>query len=232
MPDVEQPTEARDRRASQGGAVADFFRRQRRTIIAAAMVFAGMLVYLLNRARKDDPVPEFLLALTAAMAVHLLDRLWLHKEAEESFDQLQKQIVDNVARETQKSIQTLAAMNRSGVLRVYANRDQAASDIQQSLTSQHTENIRLIGISLNDFVLGKEKQALGRTWSLLKRGIENGIEPNRNLDIKVLIIDPTCLGAQLRSKGEERDQALRIQERIFAGRRQGNCSIGDKECLH
>jgi hypothetical protein len=156
MSGVEQPREAADSRASQGRAVADFFRRQRRTIIAAAMVFAGMLVYLLNRARKDDPVPEFLLALTAAMAVHLLDRLWLHKEAEESFDQLQKQIVDNVARETQKSIQTLAAMNRSGVLRVYANRDQAASDIQQSLTSQSTENIRLIGISLNDFVLGKE----------------------------------------------------------------------------
>ena len=187
------------------GPISDFLHRHRRTIIAAALFILVLIVYVMNRADAKPPVLEFLVALTAALTMHLLDRLWLSVEAQETYDKLRQQIVANVATETQKSIKTIAAMNRSGVRRVYANREEAELDIKQSLTSQRTENIRLIGISLNDFVRGRENQVLGQAWNVLKRSIKNGIGPNRSLDVKVLIIDPTCLGAQLRSKGEERN---------------------------
>src|SRR5438445_152290 len=154
--------------------------RLRRTIIAAILFVVALAAYLTSRfiPKIPEPLPEFFLALTAAMAVHLLDRLWLFRDTVESLDQLRRQIVGNVASETgilihqldehtkhalkeilasiQKSIKSLEAMSRSGILRVYANREEASEDISQDITYQGNQKIRLIGISLNDFVLRKE----------------------------------------------------------------------------
>jgi hypothetical protein len=197
-----------------------------RTIIAAILFAAALGAYLTSRLITfPEPLPEFFLALTAAMAVHLLDRLWLFRDTVESLDQLRKQIVYNVASDAkqligqldahttealdkilisiQKSIKSLEAMKYTGLLRVYANREEATDDICEDITFQQNEKIRLIGISLNDFVLRKNPR-LGNAWRTLQEYVEKGISEHRKLDIKILIIDPICFGAQLRSKGEER----------------------------
>ncbi len=184
---------------------AGFIKRYRRTIIAAILFLSAMLAFLVTRTEQKPLETEFMVALTAAMAVHLLDRLWLHTEAEETFDELQKNIVDKVGIKTQESIKTLTAMKRTGLQEVYANREEAAPYIQASLIDPRTDNIRIIGISLNDFFAAKDKDPLRQAWKVLKRSIENGVEPGRRLAVKVLIIDPKCLGAQLRSRGEERN---------------------------
>jgi 5-methylcytosine-specific restriction enzyme subunit McrC len=98
--------------------------RVRRTIIAAILFVMALAVYLGTQffPRIPDPLPEFFLALTAAMAVHLLDRLWLFRDTAESLDQLRNQIVANVATETggligQLDERTKQAMNdiRNGI---------------------------------------------------------------------------------------------------------------------
>jgi len=201
--------------------------RVRRTVVAAVLFVIALGAHLVSRFTPaiPEPLPEFFLALTAAMAVHLLDRLWLFRDTAESMDQLRGQIVGNVAKETaglidllnehtkeamkeilasiQKSIKSLEAMTRTGMLRIYANREEASEDISQDVTSQLNQKIRFIGISLNDFVLRKDPK-LGQAWQILQGHIESGNAPSRSLDIKVLIIDPTSFGAQLRSRGEER----------------------------
>ncbi len=204
--------------------------RMRRTIIAASLFVIALAAYVLSHFIPSIPLPisEFFLALTAAMAVHLLDRLWLFRDTVESLDHMRRQIVRNVATETgelidkldehtkeamrdilasiQKSIKSLDAMTRSGILRLYRDREEASDDIGLDVTSPTNQKIRLIGISLNDFVLRKDPK-LGQAWHTLQDYIENGGDQSRNLDIKILIIDPTCLGAQLRSRGEERSSS-------------------------
>jgi hypothetical protein len=194
-----------------------------------------------------QPLPEFFLALTAAMAVHLLDRLWLFKDTVESFDHLRKQIVGNVATEAsvlknqldqhtkdamkeilisiQKSIRSLEAMTKSGMLQIYSNREEASEDMGRDVVSELNRKVRFIGISLNDFVLRKDPK-LGHAWQTLLRYIDAGVAENRSLDIKVLIVDPTCFGAQLRSRGEERSSPFN------AGRLKHDVDIVIDELLH
>jgi hypothetical protein len=197
-----------------------------RTIIAAVLFATALGAYVISRlVTFPEPLPDFFLALTAAMAVHLLDRLWLFRDTVETLDQLRTQIVGNVASDTehligqldtrtsdalnkilasiQKSIRSLDAMTSSGIDRIYASREEASDDIREDITSQQNQKIRLIGVSLNDFVLRKNYR-LGNAWHMLQECVQKGVSEHRTLDIKILIIDPHCFGAQLRSKGEER----------------------------
>jgi hypothetical protein len=201
--------------------------RFNRTIIAAVLFVTALAAYVISGFIPQNLIPpalkEFFLALTAAMAVHLLDRLWLYRDTLDSLEQLRKQIVGNVASETgaligqldartkqalkeildsvRTSMKSLEAMGQSGIVQLYANREEASADISRDLASEHNQSIRLIGISLNDFLLRKDS-TLGQAWESVLRYIQS--KPTRTLEIKILLIDPLCLAAQLRSKGEER----------------------------
>lgn len=199
----------------------------KRTVVAASLFVIVLGAYVVSRFVPSIPasINEFFLALTAAMAVHLLDRLWLFRDTTEMMEELKTQIVHNVAAETsklidqldihtkralkgisgsiQKSIRSLDAMSSSGLLRVYADRAEAAADIRDDLVSTANHKIRIIGISLNDFVLRRNK-ILGDAWHSLRERISNSTNESHQLDVKILLIDPSCFGAQLRSKGEQR----------------------------
>jgi hypothetical protein len=188
-----------------------------------------MLGYITSRYIHDVPssVSEFFLALTAAMSVHLLDRLWLFHDTEESFNRMESTIVRNVLDETRnvvhqleehteealrgiltsirQSVTSLDAMTRSGIAQLYQTRESAAIDIAADLTSASVTKIRIIGISLNDFVLHKGSPALGDAWSTIRERIAASRFPDADdIDLKILFIDPSCLGAQLRSMAEAR----------------------------
>jgi hypothetical protein len=220
-------------------------RHFKRTLIAAALFVTALAAYVVSRfiPSLPNPVHEFFLAFTAAMAVHLLDRLWLFRDTQESLNDLKGEIVERGAAETkalvaaldkgtkealegilgsiQNSINSLAAMAESGILRLFRGRGEASVEMLQDINRATTHSIRLMGISLNDFILRKDP-SLGKAWHSIQEHIKTAQrEPlaARQLEIKVLLIDPQCLGAQLRSKGEERTgpyQAGRLKDDVDA----------------
>jgi hypothetical protein len=111
-----------------------------------------------------------------------------------------------------RSSASLQAMHESGILQLYASRAAASADMAMDLQSPAVTKLRLIGISLNDFVRGDQPE-LFRAWMAIENYIDSKSarsSPERNLDIQILIIDPECLGAELRSVGEERDPRTRV----------------------
>lgn len=112
----------------------------------------------------------------------------------------------------------LDTMQRSGISRLYASREEASEDLARDLQDQDISLIRIASVSLNDFIRG-DRRYLGRPWHVVERYVRGEVqlrssasEPaNPNvLDIKVLIVHPACFGAQLRSKGEAREQPAMV----------------------
>lgn len=109
---------------------------------------------------------------------------------------------------------SFAAMQVCGLSRVYRSRKDAVADIVGALEAPGVRNIRLIGVSLNDFVL--ESGELGRVF----RNIQNRLDEQKpdgenRLDVKVLIVDPFSYGAQQRHNAEtqtSRDRARLLGE--------------------
>lgn len=195
-------------------------------MIAAVLFGTPLLVYLFLPliAPMPEPIGHVLLTLTAVMAVHLLDRLWLFRDTQRSLKHLTDGIRDDIRKQTASlvhSSSSLEAMRRSGIVRVYSSRSAAVDDINRDLGDPHNTSIRLSGISLNDFVR-EGHDALRGAWKNIEACIrhEKGIsDPSKGLDIKALIIDPQCFGAHLRSCGEARSQravAGRLRDDVLA----------------
>jgi hypothetical protein len=102
-------------------------------------------------------------------------------------------------------VSSLAAMRESAVTQAYPSRDQAAGDMARVVQDPEVNRVELIAVSLNSFL--RNPGPLNDAWRHLEELIQ-GKKPLSNtsgrLDIKVLIIDPNCVGAQLRSRGESR----------------------------
>jgi hypothetical protein len=103
---------------------------------------------------------------------------------------------------------TLAALVTSGVNRVYASRSDAVEEIKRDMEAEGIQQIRIMGISLNDFLRMDQRDNLHSVWRVVNSYIAGARAIRQDLDIKVLIIDPGCFGALLRSYGEiqEHDQ--------------------------
>ena len=121
-------------------------------------------------------------------------------------------IADEVKNQTASSIaavssmvSSLAAMRESAIAQVYPSRSQAADDMARAARNPKVNRVELIAVSMNSFI--REPGDLREAWRHLEEMIL-GKKPlpgkNGRLDIRVLIIDPNCFGAQLRSQGESR----------------------------
>jgi len=95
------------------------------------------------------------------------------------------------------------ALQAADVDRFYPNRDEASSGIKGALLQRGVTSIKLMGISLNDF-MRDENPDLHEAWVGISRYIEEDKPPSdsEKLDIQVLIIDPRSEGAYLRSQAE------------------------------
>jgi hypothetical protein len=147
-----------------------------------------------------EPVAHFVLTLTAVTGVHLLDRWFLFRETSAELERITGKIEKNVNEQTTRlrdSSSTLQAMNSVGLEKIYAQRKDAAVEIASEIKSSDTKEIRLVGISLNDFVRGDDINLMS-AWTHIKSLIED----DRPIDIKFMLIDPYCYGAALRSRGE------------------------------
>jgi len=201
-----------------------------RTLKAAALFAVPLSLYFILPAifEVSEPIRHVLLTLTAVMAVHLLDRLWLLRDTLERLEQLTSPLAENVAQQSRAltaASSSLDAMSRSGIARLYPSREEASGDIAKDLLNAKNTTIRLLGVSLNDFVRA-ESGALRDAWRVIEDRVNGKLQletPNSKLKIMILIIDPECLGAQLRSFGESRNQhslTTHLKEEVNAAARE------------
>jgi hypothetical protein len=157
-----------------------------------------------------DPVLHVLLTLTAVTGIHLLDRLHVIADTRDEITQLAAGMRGLLA--TSESLQALA---HRGITRVYAGRAEASIDIRTDLTDGSNQEIRIIGVSLNDFVRGTDQ--LEQAWVSIRDvilGRRHIDDLRRGLHIRVMLIDPRCHGAILRSRGEMREPTGHPVERL------------------
>lgn len=101
---------------------------------------------------------------------------------------------------------TLAALGASGVYRVYGSRGEATETLRRDFEAGGVHRIRIMGISLNDFLRADQHENLHAVWRVVTSYVKGErAAADGDLDIRVLIIDPNCFGALLRSYGEARE---------------------------
>src|SRR4030042_2406883 len=113
-------------------------------------------------------------------------------------------IRNEVSEQTRKItnyVGSLNDLNITGAVRLYKNRSEAKYDIKQTLTNEAVNEIKIIGISLNDLVRD-EDEILHDAWENLEKYIRREGKRIKRLDIKLLIIDPCSNGAYLRASAE------------------------------
>jgi hypothetical protein len=91
--------------------------------------------------------------------------------------------------------------------------------MRRDLEAQDLRSIRIIGISLNDFLRNDQHQSLHSVWKLILSYVRGDRKPQSALDVRILVIDPNCYGALLRSFGEIReddDLAGRLDQDVTA----------------
>jgi hypothetical protein len=114
---------------------------------------------------------------------------------------------------------SLDALRRTGVGQVWQSRGDALEAMKQDLEAHDLRSIRVIGISLNDFLRVDQHQNLHSVWKLISNYLRGDRKPESTLDVRVLVIDPNSYGALLRSFGEVRqddDLAGRLDEDVTA----------------
>ena len=131
------------------------------------------------------------------------------RELSDTLSRLEKELLEQTSK-TAASAASLTAMQAAGMTRMYANRAEASKDIKSCLEAVDATDIRIIGVSLNDFLLDRNKD-LHAAWLHLVRIIKSeGARRNgRELRIRVLLIDPRSNAAYLRAKAEEQGNAFK-----------------------
>lgn len=186
--------------------------REHRIALALLIVFlAGYLISMsFGQGQVDWPTvaQHTLLTMMVVMIVHILDHMYLSRGA---LRMVRKEFrpVSDAAKESLDRLaaasRSLEAMRNSGITRVYSSRFQASMDIAREISPANVEQIRLIGISLNDFILDNA-QTLNQAYQMIVQRlhrIASGAGGDDALDVKVLIIDPYSYGAQQRHLAEQ-----------------------------
>lgn len=130
------------------------------------------------------------------------------EESKKALSELRKEVTSQTDRMV-ASASSLASLQAAGIVRAFLNRADAATDIRSALVRDGVTAIKLIGISLNDFVRD-ENSVLHSAITDLERRIDrasqsrkgNGEVTEPALSIQVLLIDPKSNGAFLRAHAE------------------------------
>jgi hypothetical protein len=129
----------------------------------------------------------------------------------------------HIGRQTDALVQgssTLEAIRQAGVGGVWQSRGGALEAMKRDLEASDLQSICIMGISLNDFLRSDQHQSLHSVWKLVSSYLKGERKaPRSELNVRVLVIDPNCSGALLRSFGEAReddDLAGRLDEDVTA----------------
>jgi hypothetical protein len=110
---------------------------------------------------------------------------------------------------------SLTALSGAGIQRVYMTRGEASRDIAAALKSPDLETLDIIGISLNDFVRGEDPDGLSGAWEAIEEYVRKGRGPlDQHLQVRILVLDPECSGAYLRSCAEAHERKGAVGTRL------------------
>jgi hypothetical protein len=172
-------------------------------LIFVALVVGGLVIALTFWKSLMRPVPDSAVLVIRQLAVGLIvasiAAVFLPRLLKR--DDLKNVLIDFVRQEVLDAISSatasLDAMQRVGITRVYATREEADADMARDLEARSKE-IRLLGLSLHDMV--DMRAPLRKSWETFERVV--GGQDRQIPDVKVMLIDPQSLGAALRSQGE------------------------------
>jgi hypothetical protein len=193
-------------RGEQQSPTGFFFQELGKGLFLGALVSTG-INFLVRRSAED---------------LRKAEEAWRRKQQKHQHNELKKVLgsldkdVSNQTKQLVSSVGSLLALHKANVSQVYFNRTEAAVDIRAALEEElkkEAGSIRIIGISLNDF-LRDENVILSAAWKSIERrirsmpqsseiGQEYGtVQETPRLEIRVLLIDPESNGAYLRAAAE------------------------------
>ncbi|MDQ3935220.1 MAG: hypothetical protein M3340_11395 [Actinomycetota bacterium] len=138
------------------------------------------------------------------------DRLsgFIEEDVAEDLEEIKREIAGQAQRLFDAS-SSLEALHASGVERVYEDRGLAGRELERALERSSITRLRLMGISLNDFVRSDQAEGLHGVWEIIGKYVR-GERPlpgdSDGLDIQILIVDSNCFGAQLRAHAETKEK--------------------------
>jgi len=146
----------------------------------------------------------------AAAFITIIARIFVirhYKEFENTLQKFVRTSVQSSLEELKEKVKSLVPwikhLYETNVTNVYANRKHAAGDMKFDIALRETSTIQIAGISLNDFV--QPNSDLHEVWVTIIQHINRRMLPiKKDLSIRVLIVHPDCLGAELRSIAEHR----------------------------
>jgi hypothetical protein len=117
-------------------------------------------------------------------------------------DTLREDILNQTAEIASEAV-SFDALQASDVNRFYRSRSEASESIRNALLQEGVSNIKLIGISLNDF-MRDEHPMLHDAWTTIRKHIEEDttLAGTEKLVVQTLVIDPRSSGAYWRAKAE------------------------------
>ena len=124
------------------------------------------------------------------------------RSLEKELEVVLKELQAGIRKQTDRlvgSVSSLQALYEARAVRVFANRKQATREIKTALEDQNANSIKIIGISLNDF-LRDEDVLLSEAWRTIEE--RSASRDNRELHIQILLLDPESHGARLRAVAE------------------------------
>jgi hypothetical protein len=113
---------------------------------------------------------------------------------------------------------SMKVLDDKGISRVYESRSEAVEDMVLDLRDQVT-HIRIMGISLSSLIRYRDAP-LYKVWDEITKYVKSNVDQahprSSRLEIKVLLIDPECLGAQLRSwwESEHPQHPVRVDAKL------------------
>ncbi len=128
-----------------------------------------------------------------------------------SLNELKSKIIEQTQKMT-KSSKSLDALRSANIAKVYEKRLTASEDIKATLEHKSVEQIKIIGISLNDFIRD-EHSTIHMAWESIEGYIANDRPPEKSekLTIQVLLIDPKSSGAYYRGMAESTEDLFKTR---------------------
>jgi len=137
---------------------------------------------------------------------------FLHEKEEEFKNTIKSQLLElkrevlNQTADISKKSSCFDAMQASSVDRIFTNREEASIEISRSIMNDNNEVLKIMGISLNDFVR-YENEDLSKAWRYVQDKLTGKIPlgNGKEYHVEILLIDPYSEGAFLRSSAEARE---------------------------
>lgn len=189
--------------------------------VALLLIYTSEAGLVAFKPPLDRLLIEIGIALLAVGSIHILDHIILVPHTAQAIEDQTKEvfrvslknaadkIVTDVNQEVEEAlkvstrlaskilerqVEAIKVMDQTNLTSIYAGRSSAACSICEAM--EKATEIRIMGISLNEFLRPEHKE-FHESWKKVQHRVKAG-----GVNVKLLLIDPYCHGAVLRSFAE------------------------------